>query len=69
MNLTFKVEQTEDGFGYTIFNDGKPWIIQPHEPEEPGFVPMSEARATELAEAFIAQQLSSQVQPAVESGS
>jgi hypothetical protein len=53
--LSFKVEKTEDGFGYTILQHDTPWIVQPYDPEKPGFVPMSEERATELAEAFISQ--------------
>lgn len=56
MNLTYKVNKTEDGFAYTIFQDDNPWVIQPYEPQEPGFVPMSETRAIELAQAFIKNQ-------------
>jgi hypothetical protein len=59
MNLSFTVEQTESGFQYVILNEGAPWIVQPHEPSEPGFVPMSESRATELAQAFIQEHLAS----------
>ena len=53
MDLRFETWPNENGYGYTVFLDNAPWLVQPHDPEQPGFVAMTEQRATYLAQAFI----------------
>jgi hypothetical protein len=47
---------------YTIFQDGVPSVVQDFDPELPGFEPMSEARANELADAVIQRLLNADAQ-------
>ena len=53
MNLRFETWPTENGYGYTVFLNDAPWLVQPHDPEQPGFVAMTEKRAINSAQAFI----------------
>lgn len=44
----------EGGKVYLIYVDGNLRIVQPHDPEQAGFVPMDEATARARAEAYVA---------------
>lgn len=55
MNLRYEIWPVDEGFGYTIFSDEAAWIVQPHDPTQPGFVSMDAARANDAAKEFINQ--------------
>jgi hypothetical protein len=55
MNLRYEIWPVDEGFGYTIFNNDTAWIVQPHDPTQPGFVSMDAARAEDCARQILAQ--------------
>lgn len=52
---TYEIWPVDEGFGYTIFDNGTAWIVQPHDPTQPGFVSMDAARAEDYAKQIIEQ--------------
>lgn len=54
-SLTFTLIPVDGGFGYEIAENGTRIIVQLTDPDLPGHEIMSEARATEAAEAVIAR--------------
>ena len=55
MQLRFETWPVDGGYGYTIFSDEKAWIVQPHNPAEPGFVSMTQDEAINYASQIIDQ--------------
>jgi hypothetical protein len=54
MDLSYEIWPVEGGYGYTVFDAGVAWIVQPHDPYESGFAVMTESRAKDAAESVIA---------------
>jgi hypothetical protein len=52
-SLTFAVFPVDGGFGYEVSENGARIIVQHNDPDLPGNEAMSEARATEAAQAVI----------------
>jgi len=49
MELTIKTFKTENGYGFDILRDGKPWIHQPFKPDVEGFQPFETEEEAKLA--------------------
>jgi hypothetical protein len=55
MRYTKHVYEVDGHWQYTILQDGVPSIVQDYDPELPGYEPMSEERANEMADAVLAR--------------
>jgi len=53
MEITKEIYESEYGYGYKIYVDGKLTIIQPHTPGAPGYRGMTSSEANEYADATI----------------
>lgn len=52
-NITSSVFATADGYGYRLLRDGRVWLEQLYDPEQPGYVAMTGERAAEAAAACL----------------
>ena len=55
MEITKEIYESEYGYGYKIYVDGKLTVIQPHAPGVPGFKGMTTSEATKYADELIKQ--------------